>query len=89
MLIIIFKCLHLQFYPRCLKDRLTLRSTTYSFRGTDIFLLCRPVSTSYGLHCLKYSACKTRNFLPEEIRTEPVLTNFKRLLTTVFFQAMH
>ena len=65
MLIIIYKCLHLQFYPKYLiKDLLTLRSTTYSLRGTDIFSLCKPASTFYGLHSFKYFVCKTWNFLP-------------------------
>ena len=85
MLITIFKCLHLQFYPKYLKNLLTLRSTTYFLRGTDIFSLCKPASTSYGLHSFKYFACKIWNSLPERIRNEPILTNFKRLLKTVSF----
>ena len=48
---------------------LTLRSTTYSLRGTDIFSLCKPASTSNGLHSFKYFACKAWNFLLEKIRT--------------------
>ena len=85
MLITIFKCLHLQFYPKYLENLLTLRSTTYFLRGTDIFSLCKPASTSYGLHSFKYFACKIWNSLPERIGNEPILTNFKRLLKTVSF----
>ena len=83
-----FCTIYLQFYPKYLKDLLTLRSTTYSLRGTDILSLCKPASTSYGLHSFKYFACKTWNFLPEKIRTEPILTNFKHLLKTVSVQSL-
>ena len=82
MLITIFICLHLQFYPKYLKNLLILRSMTYFLRGTDIFSLCKPASTSYGLHS---SACKIWNSLPEKIRNEPILTNFKRLLKNSLF----
>ena len=50
MLITIDKCLHNNFFLRYLKDLLTLRSTAYSLRGTDIYSLCKPAATSYGLH---------------------------------------
>ena len=85
ILITIFKCLHLQFYPKYLKNLLTLRSTTYFLRGTDIFSLYKPASTSYGLHSFKYFEGKIWNSLPEKIANEPILTNFKRLLKTVSF----
>ena len=45
--------------------------------------LCRPASTSYGLHSFKYFACKTWNSLPENIRTESTLAGFKRLIRTI------
>ena len=79
MLITTYKCLHNNLYPKCLKDLLTLRSTACSLRGTDIFSLCKPATTSYGLHSFKYFACKTWNSLPENIRTEPTLNGFKCL----------
>ena len=50
MLITIHKCIHINFYPSYLKDLLTLLSTVYSLTGPDILSLCRPASTSYGLH---------------------------------------
>ena len=40
MLITIHKCIHINFYPEYLKDLLTLRSTVYSLRGTDILIYC-------------------------------------------------
>ena len=87
MLITIHKCIHISFYPAYLKDLLTLRSTVYSLRGTDILSLCRPASTSYGLHSFKYFACKTWNSLPENIRTESTLAGFKRLIRTISFRS--
>ena len=87
MLITIHKCIHINFYPAYLKDLLTLRSTVYSLRGTDILSLCRPASTSYGLHSFKYFACKTWNSLPENIRTESTLAGFKRLIRTISFHS--
>lgn len=46
-----------------LKELLTLHSTVYSVRETDVISLCKPVSTSYGLHSFKYFACKNTNKL--------------------------
>ena len=60
MLIMIHKCIHINFYPAYLKDLLTMRLTVYPFRGTDILSLCRPASTSYVLH----SHRRTGYFLP-------------------------
>ena len=57
MLITIHKCIHINFYLAYLKDSLTFSSTVYFLRGTDILSLCRPASTSYGLHSFKYFAC--------------------------------
>ena len=89
MLITIHKCIHINFYPAHLKDLLTLPSTAYSFRGTDILSLCRPASTSYGLQSFKYFACKTWNSLTENmyIRTESTLAGFKRLMLTISFHS--
>ena len=70
MLFTIHKCIHINFYPAYLKDLLKLRSTVYSLRGTDILSLCRPASTSYGLHSFKSFACKTWNSLPENVTLE-------------------
>ena len=88
MLITIHKCIHINFYPAYLKDLLTLRSMVYSPRGTDILSLCRPASTSYGLHSFKHFACKTWNSLPETIRTESTLAGFKRLIRTISFHTV-
>ena len=76
MLIIIFKCLHLQEYPQYLKDLFTLRSVTYCLRGSDILHLRKPSSTTYGLKSFSYFAAKTWNSLPEIIKTATSLNDF-------------
>ena len=76
MFITIHKCMNINFYSAYLKDLLTLCSAVYSLTGTDILSLCRPASTSYGLHSFKYFVCKTWNSLPENIRTESTLAGF-------------
>ena len=58
MLIIIFKCLHLEQYPQYLKELLSLRSVDYSMRGTDIVSLPKPVTTTCGLNYFSYTAAK-------------------------------
>ena len=87
MLIIIYKCLHNNFYPKYFKHIYTLRSTVYSLRGTDKFhfvnLLFFIATTSYCLHSLEYFAWKTWNSLPENIKKEPTLIGFKRHIETV------
>ena len=59
MLIIIFKCLHLEQYPQYLKELLSLRSVDYSMRGTDILSLPKPFTSFYGLNSFSYTAAKS------------------------------
>ena len=87
MLITIHKCIHINFCPVYRKDVLTLRSTAYSLRGTDILSLCRPASSSYDLHSFKYFACKTWKSLPKNITTGSILAGFKRLIQTISFHS--
>ena len=47
MLTIIFKYLHLQFYPKYVKNLLTLLEELIYFQCVS---MCKPASTSYGLH---------------------------------------
>ena len=65
MLIIIFKCLHLEQYPQYLKELLSLRSVDYSMIGTDILSLPKPVTTFHGLNSFSYTAAKFWNALPD------------------------
>ena len=78
MLIMIHKCIHINFYPAYLKDLLKMRLTVYPFRGTDILSLCRPASTSYVLHSHRH----TGYFLPEGGRVGQTISskNFCKLL---------
>ena len=48
MLIIIYKCLHLEQYPQYLNELLSLRFVYYSIRGTDILSRPKLVTTFYG-----------------------------------------
>ena len=75
MLIIIFKCLHLEQYPQYLKELLSLRSVDYSIRSTDILSLPKPVTTFYGLNSFSYTATFW-NALPDKLRTLPSLHDF-------------
>ena len=58
MFITIYKCLNYDSFPKYLKDMFTLRQSRYSFRKTDILSLCKPVTTTYGLHSFRYFASK-------------------------------
>ena len=76
MLILIYKCLHLEQYPQYLKELLSLRSVDYSMRGTDILSLPKPVTTFYGLNSLSYTAVKFWNALTDKLRTLSSLNDF-------------
>ena len=52
MLLILFKSLYFDNYPKCLKDLFVLRSTTYSLRGRNILSLPKRYTTTYGLQSL-------------------------------------
>ena len=83
MLITIYKCLNYDSFPKYLKDMYTLRQSRYSFRKTYILSLCKPVTTTYGLHSFRYFASKNWNSLPNNVRSESTLSNFRRLLKTI------
>lgn len=74
MLIMIYKCLHISNYPRYLKDLFTLRSATYSLRGTDILSLPKSRTTAYELTYFKYLSVKYWNSLPDNIRAIPTVS---------------
>ena len=72
-------------YFKHIKVLLNLRSTFYSLKGTDIVSLCKPVSTSYGLHSFKYFESIIWKSLSENFRTAPSLSGFKRLVKKFSF----
>ena len=76
MLITIYKCLNYNSFPKYLKDMLTLRQSENSFRKMDTLLLCKPVTTTYGLDSFRYFAAKNWNSLPNDVRSETTLTKF-------------
>ena len=76
MLIIIFKCLHLDQYPQYLKELFCVRSVNYSMRGTDILSLPKPATTTYGLNSFGYMAAKFWNALPNKLRALLTLHDF-------------
>ena len=63
---------------------ITLRTSKYSLRGTNILTLPKPNTTTYGLSSFQYFAAKTWNSLPESIRTESSFNEFKNKLLTFF-----
>ena len=62
MVLNIFKCLHLNAY---MKQMFSLRSVSYSLRGSNILSLPKPSTTSYGLNSFCYLSSKLWNSLPE------------------------
>ena len=88
MLITIYKCLNYESFSKYLKDMhmLTLRQSVYSSRRANILSLCKPATTTYGLNSFRYFASKKWNSLPNNVRSEPTLSGFKRLLKAISFQ---
>ena len=76
MLMIIYKCLHLEQYLQHLNQLLSLRFAYYSIRGTDILSLPKPVTTFYGLNSFSYTAAKFWNAFPDKLRTLSSLNDF-------------
>ena len=88
MLITIHKCLNCNSFPKYLKDMFSLRQSEYSFRKTNILSLCKPVTSTYdtyGLNSFRYFASKNWNSLPDNVRSESTLSDFRRLLEAISF----
>ena len=85
VLITIYKCLNYESFPKYLKDMVGLRQSVHSSRRTKILSRCKPVTATYGLNSFRYFASKKWNSLPN-VRSEPTLSGFKRLLTAVSFK---
>ena len=67
-------CLH------CISLYTLLRELNY-----NILSLCKPATTTYGLNSFRYFASKKWNSLPNNVRSEPTLSGFKRLLKAISF----
>ena len=87
MVLNIFKCLHLNGYPAYMKQMFSLRSVSYSLRGSNILSLPKPSTTSYGLNSFCYLASKLWNSLPENYRTVSSYKDFERLIRNYNFYA--
>ena len=87
ILITIYKCLSYDSFPKYLKDILTLHQSEYSFRSTNTLKhFVKPVTNTYGLNSFCYCGSKSWNSLPNNVRSEPTLTRFRRLLKLISFQ---
>ena len=88
MLITIYKSLNymkvflniLKTCLRCISLYTLLRELNY-----NILSLCKPATTTYGLNSFRYFASKKWNSLPNNVRSEPTLSGFKRLLNAISF----
>ena len=85
MLITIYKCLNCNSFSKYLKDMLHLHHSEYSLRKTNILLLSKPVTSTYGLNSFRYFASKNWNFLPDNVRSVSTLSGFRRLLEAISF----
>ena len=65
---------------RCISLYTLLRELNY-----NILSLCKPATTTYGLNSFRYFASKKWNSLPNNVRSEPTLSGFKRLLNAISF----
>ena len=89
MLITIYKSLnYMKVFLNILKTCLLCISLYTLLRelNYNILSLCKPATTTtYGLNSFRYFASKKWNFLPNNVRSEPTLCGFKRLLKAISF----
>ena len=74
-------------YPAYMKQMFSLRSVSYSLRGSNILSLPKPSTTSYGLNLFCYLASKLWNSLPENYRTVSSYQDFEQLIRNYNFYA--
>ena len=65
---------------------LSLRQSVFSSRRTNILPICKPTTTTYSLNSFRYFAFKKWNSLPNNVKSEPTLSGFRRLLKAISFQ---
>ena len=73
-------------FPKYLKHMLSLRQSVFSSRRTNILPICKPTTTTYSLNSFRYFAFKKWNSLPNNVKSEPTLSGFRRLLKAISFQ---
>ena len=66
--------------PVYLHDMITVKQNFYCFRYTNLVNIPRVNTTRYGLHSISYGAAKLWNQLPNDLRGEMGLNQFKSLI---------
>ena len=74
-------------HPVYMKQMFSVRSVSYSLRGSNILSLYKPSTTSYGLNSFCYLASELWNSLPENYRTLSSYKDFERLIRNYNFYA--
>jgi hypothetical protein len=75
----IFKILHKQ-SPAYLNNIVSFKHIYYSFRGQQTVEIPQVRTTNFGLHSLRYAGVTLWNELPDEIRAQTNLNQFKSLI---------
>ena len=74
-------------HPVYMKQMFSVRSVSYSLRGSNILSLPKPSTASYGLNSFCYLASELWNSLPENYRTLSSYKGFERLIRNYNFYA--
>ena len=75
--ILIYKALHNQ-SPQYIKELFKLRISNYNLRGTDMLILPRFNTVTYGKNSLRYMGPKIWNSLPDDIKAANNIATFKK-----------
>ena len=75
--------------PVYIKNLLIERDTSYNLSGQHLLNVPRVNTTNYGLHSVRYSACKLWNSLPNSFRTAPTTNAFKVAVDQIKFNSHH
>ena len=75
--ILIYKALHNQ-SPQYIKELFKLRISNYNLRGTDMLILPRFSTVTYGKNSLRYMGPKIWNSLPDDIKAANNIATFKK-----------
>ena len=79
MAIEVFKIIHKK-SPLYLQDIISFKNSNYSFRKENSVNIPQVRTTHYGLHSLRYAGATLWNELPDNIRAEANLNQFKSLI---------
>ena len=85
MMICIFISTNFTNHPAYLKELFQFRKSDYSLRGTNMLVLLKPKTTTYGLNSASYAAARYWNSLPDSFRRITSPKELRRLLFTHSF----